>query len=566
MLRSLHVKNIALIDDCTLTFGPHLNVLSGETGAGKSVLIDALGFALGARADKDLIRYGQTVASVEAVFDLVDSPNAKRILSDMGIETEDDMLVVFRTMTDTRSDVRLNGRSATLGMLKEVSSGLVDILGQHEHQSLLSVSTHITLLDAYGEDKIAPLKAEISSLYNEYKEISAKLSSYGDESERMRRLDVLKYQIEEIRNADLKVGEEEELLSARDKFRNAEKILNAVSTARAAMDGDDAYSVLQAVSLALNALRPVVGYDLALEETYGRLDASYTEIKDILGDMESYVDGFDFDAGSADRVEKRVDLIRTMKRKYGGDVAAVLENVQKFEEEYEELANAGEDIAYLERKKEESYQDALSVAEKLSSVRREYAKALAGEIESELGELGMKGSIFEVKIDSGEEYLSSDGYDSVEFMISPNPGEPLKSLARIISGGEMSRFMLALKVITARLDGISTLVFDEIDTGISGRIGEVVAEKLMLVAGARQVLAITHLPQVAAMSDDHYLIEKRSDGAKTVTVVEPLDEDGVICEIERLCAGVGEYGTLHAKELRARAIAIKAEKRKSIIK
>ena len=560
MLRSLHVKNIALIDDCTLTFGPRLNVLSGETGAGKSVLIDSLGFALGARADKDLIRYGQTVASVEAVFDLSDSPNAKSILSDMGIDTEDDLLIVFRTMSETRSEVRLNGRTATLGMLKEVSSHLVDILGQHEHQSLLSVATHILLLDKYGEERIAPIKAEMASLYAEHKEITAKLATYGDESERMRRLDILQYQIEEIRNADLKVGEEEELIAARDRYRNSEKILNAVSTARASMDGDDSYSVLQAVSLALNALRSVIQYDSSLEETYSRLDSSYTELKDIIGDMESYVDSFDFDAGSAERVEKRVDLIRTLKRKYGGDVEAVLENLRKYEEEYSELSNAAEDIAYLEKKKDDLYQAMLSVAEKLSVVRREYAAALRVEIESELAELGMKGSIFEVGIRSGEEFLSSDGYDSVEFMISPNPGEPLRSLSKIISGGEMSRFMLALKVITARLEEISTLVFDEIDTGISGRIGEVVAEKLMLVSRSRQVLVITHLPQVAAMSDDHYLIEKKTETSKTYTIVSRLDESGVIGEIERLCAGVGEYGTLHAKELRARALELKSKR------
>ena len=557
MLRSLHVKNIALIDDCTLTFGPRLNVLSGETGAGKSVLIDSLGFALGARADKDLIRYGQSVASVEAVFDLSDSVNAKSLLADMGIDTDDNLLIVFRTMSESRSEVRLNGRIATLGMLKEISSHLVDILGQHEHQSLLSVATHILLLDKYGEEKISPLKAEMSAAYTEHKDISSKLASYGDESERIRRLDILQYQIEEIKNAELKVGEEESLLSARDKFRNAEKILNAVTTARASMDGEDSFSVLQAVSVALNALRSVSQFDSDIEETYARLDSSYTELKDIIGDMESYVDGFDFDAGSAERVEKRVDLIRSLKRKYGGDVESVLENFSKYEKEYDELSNAAEDIAYLEKKRADIYQKMLSIAGKLSAVRKEYAKELRIEIEFELAQLGMKGSIFEVNIRSGEEYLSSDGYDSVEFMISPNPGEPLRSLAKIISGGEMSRFMLALKVITARLEDISTLVFDEIDTGISGRIGEVVAEKLMLVSRSRQVLVITHLPQVAAMSDNHYLIEKKTDVSKTHTIVTRLDESGVIGEIERLCAGVGEYGTLHAKELRTRALSMK---------
>ena len=557
MLRSLHVKNIALIDDCTLVFGPKLNVLSGETGAGKSVLIDSLGFALGARADKGLIRHGQTLASVEAVFDLSDAPNALRILEEMGVDTEDKMLIVYRTMSETKNDIRMNGRLVTLSMLKEVAAVLVDILGQHEHQSLLSVSTHISLLDKYGEKAIAELKKYVESLYSDYKDICARLSSFGDESERIRKLDLLKYQIDEIKNAELQEGEEEELLSLRDKYRNAEKIINAVATSKSAIDGDDSYSVLSALSTSMTALRHVASYDKDLESSYERLDAAYTELKDIIGDLESYLDGFDFDQGSSERIERRVDLIRTLKRKYGTTISEILSHLEKCEEEYASLSNATDEIIYLEEKKSKVYALLLDSCAKLSKVRISYAASLRKEIEKELGDLGMKGSLFEVKMISGEEYLSSDGFDSVEFMISPNPGEPLRSLSKIISGGEMSRFMLALKVITARLDGISTLVFDEIDTGISGKIGAVVAEKLMMVSTTRQVLVITHLPQVAAMSDDHYLIAKRTENEKTYTTITKLDESGVVGEVERLSAGVGEYGTLHAKELRSKALSLK---------
>ena len=475
----------------------------------------------------------------------------------MGIEAEDGLLIIYRTLSEARSDIRMNGRMATLSMLREVASLLVDILGQHEHQSLLAVSTHIQLLDKYGEESISPLKAQVATLYHEYKGILKELSQYGDESERIRRLDVLKYQIEEISAAELQEGEEEKLLAARDRFRNAEKILNAVHTAKSVMDGDDAYSVLSALSSAMTALRQASSYDKDLENEYERLDASYTEIKDIIGDLESYIDGFDFDGASADRVEKRVDLIRSLKRKYGGSESAVLESLDAFREEYDRLVNASEDIAALEMRKDEVYSELLRRAASLSASRKKCAQNLRQEIEKELSELGMKGSKFDLSFVSGEEYLGADGFDAVEFLISPNPGEPLRSLSKIISGGEMSRFMLALKVITARLDGISTLVFDEIDTGISGKIGEVVAEKLMLVSRTRQVLVITHLPQVAAMSDDHYLIEKKTIENKTFTTILRLDEDGVIGEIERLSAGVGEYGTLHAKELRARALSLK---------
>ena len=557
MIRSLCVKNIALIDECTLVFGDKLNVLSGETGSGKSVIIDSLAFALGARADKTLIRHGESVASVEAVFDLSDSPAAKAKMLEMGLDVDDDTFIVYRMMSETRSDIRINGRAANAAMLKDITSLLVDILGQHEHQSLLTVSTHIDLLDKYGEG-LAPLKEGVFSLYSRYKEIEKSLSMYGNEAERLRKMDILKYQIDEISTAELKEGEEEALLATREKFRNAEKILNAVSVAKSAMDGDDAFSVPSALYAAMSALRQVTSYDELLEKSYERIDSAYMEIKDILGDLESYADGFDYDGATADYVEKRVDLIRTMKRKYGGSVEDVLSALEKFKAEYDALEGASDEIEALTIEREKVYRLLLQKCEELSMARRASAASLRAEIERELAELGMKGSKFDVSFRSGEAYLGESGYDEAEFLISPNQGEPLKPLSKIISGGEMSRFMLALKVITAGLDGISTLVFDEVDAGISGKIGEVVAEKLMRVSKTRQVIAITHLPQLAAMSDDHYLIEKFTDGVRTRTTITPLDEAGVIGEVERLSAGVGEYGTLHAKELRAKALSLKS--------
>ena len=558
MILQLHIKNIALIEDCTVDFGGKLNVLSGETGAGKSIIIDSLGFALGARADKSLIRHGATTASVEAVFDLSDSPMTKKKMVEMGFE-EEDSLILFRSMTESRSDVRINGRPAVLSMIKELGATLVDILGQHENQSLLSVSSHIELLDKYGEDAIMPLKTEISDLYREYKEIDRKLASYGDEATRARRIDILKYQIDEIKAAELTEGEEESLLADRERFRNSEKIVESVGTAAYALKGDDSFSVQSVLSAAMNSLRQSTSYDTRLEELYDRLDSAYVELKDITDELDSYVESFDFDAGSADRVEKRVDLIRSMKRKYGATVTDILSNLEKFEQEYAELTEADDLINDLTAEKEVIYDKLLKKSSLLSQNRREAASKLKKELEFELSQLGMGGSVFDVKFSSGEEFLGENGYDRAEFLISPNPGEPVRSLSKIISGGEMSRFMLAMKVITSRLDGIQTLVFDEVDAGISGKIGEVVAEKLALVSDGRQVIAITHLPQVAAMSDVHFLIEKSVSNGVTRTSLLPLDEEGVIGEVERLSAGAGAYGTLHARELRKIALAKKSE-------
>ena len=313
----------------------------------------------------------------------------------------------------------------------------------------------------------------------------------------------------------------------------------------------------------MSALRQAISYDSALETLYGRLDSAYTELNDISDELHSYMDSFDFDDAKADFVEKRVDLIRSMKRKYGSTVSEILDNAEKYRTEYEELSDADAEIERLEKEKDKVYAEILALAKEISLKRGESAAAIKHELEKELAELGMKGSIFDAMMQSGEEFLGQNGYDRVEFMISPNPGEPLRPLSKIISGGEMSRFLLALKVITARLDGIQTLVFDEVDAGISGKIGEVVAEKLALVSDRRQVISITHLPQVAAMSDDHYLIEKSTENNVTRTSLLKLSEEGVVKEVERLSAGAGMYGSLHAKELRSLATMKKMQLRKS---
>lgn len=550
MLLSLHIKNIALIEECTIEFGEGVNVLSGETGAGKSIVIDALSFVLGGRADKSLIRYGSNSATVEGIFTVSDS--IAPLLSEFGIDA-DDTIIIKRTMSENRNEIRVNGSMFNLAMLKKLTSLLVDILGQHEHQSLLKVSSHLTLIDKYSS-KSTKLLEEYSELYKEYKSIQSELDNFGDARSRERKKENLAYQIEDIKKAELKEGEEEDLIKLRDRYRNAEKLMEGVSGAFNSLNGDE-ISVSALLSQAVRYLKLVSHYDDRLEELNQRLDEARIEITDIADTLESYADDFDFDQGTADRVERRVDVIRLLKRKYGSTVEEILAELDRMEIEYAELCNADYKINRLEQELSEVKDKLFIQGLKLSEERRATALRFEKAILKELNDLAMKGTEFKASFndlvtkDNFEEHISPNGFDEIEFLISPNVGEPLKNLSKIASGGEMSRFMLAIKNIIAGLDGIETMVFDEIDTGISGRVAQTVAEKLDNISVGKQVIAVTHLPQLASFADTHYLITKSVVGAKTITKLEVLDEEGRIAEVSRLAGAVTDVGKLHAKQM-----------------
>ncbi|MBR2918724.1 MAG: DNA repair protein RecN [Clostridia bacterium] len=560
MIQSLSVENIALIEKLQVELGIGLNILSGETGAGKSIIIDAVSFVLGERADRSLIRYGTDFAVVEAVFSDYLTPAVKEYLDEIGIEDEE-VLILNRKMTvEGKNSCRINGRVTTLSTLKGLTELLVDIHGQHEHQSLLNPNNHVGLLDGLGGEKHMKLLDRVKEAYKNYTSLKREFSLFGDEDERVRRLDILAYQIAEIEKGDVQEGEEDELLDKRKRIRNVERILEALTNAKNLLDGYDSTAVSPELKTTISTLNMISQYDNRIDGLNERLEDARAEIIDVADTVKSILDELDFDRHSADQVEERLELVRMLQRKYGGSFDALTKFYEKAVEERDRLENAGDRVAKLEGELKKAVKDLTSACEDLTESRRKIADKFEKSIIKELGDLGMGGSTFTVKIDSAVEAedFTSNGADKVEFLISPNVGEPLKPLAKIISGGEMSRFMLALKNILADIDHIGTMIFDEIDTGISGNISAVVSEKMCNISRKRQVIAVTHMPSLAAMADSHFLIAKSTENGKTHTHLDLLEDDTE--EVARLIGGkdYSSHAIPHAKEMKAWAERYKA--------
>lgn len=555
MLCQLSIENIALIDKLELELKNGLNILSGETGAGKSIIIDSLNFVLGERADKSLIRFGTDKASVEAVFEDYLTPSVQNCLDDLGIEAEDVLILRRKMSADGKNECRINGRISTLSALKSLTELLVDIHGQHEHQSLLKSTNHIKLLDKLGEKKIATVKGEVEKDFDDYTSLKREFSRFGNADERERKLDILSFQIDEIEKADVKEGEEDELLSARKRIRNMEKIISALEGAKNLLDGYDSQSVSASIKNANSLLNTISSYDENIVPIADRLDSCKVEITDISETLSDMLQKLDFDSRSAEQIEERLEVVRTILRKYGGSYESLQKFYEEATKEAQMLSNATERVEQLEKEIKVAAEKLLASAKKLSQERGKIADKFEKDITKELCDLGMGGSTFKVEIVTTDDIdqISANGADSVEFMISPNVGEPLKPLAKIISGGEMSRFMLAFKNILAGVDDIGTMVFDEIDTGISGNISQVVSEKMCNISRARQVIAVTHMPSLASMADNHYLISKSTENGKTLTHVDLLEDD--TDEVARLIGGndYSIYAVPHAKEMKANA-------------
>ncbi|MFA5449846.1 MAG: DNA repair protein RecN [Clostridia bacterium] len=558
MILSLHIKNIALISSLDIELSEGLNVLSGETGAGKSIIIDSLNFVLGDRADRSLIRHGEDSASVQVVFSGKLSPEAEEVFASVGIE-KDEVVIIKRTMTTAgRSECRVNGTLINLSLLREIVTLLVDIHSQHEHQTLLTEQNHIKILDRYSRD-IAELKERFRIGLGVYKAALLELESFPPEDERERQADILKFQMDEINRVAVEEGEEEQLIREREKVYNSQKIISSLSSAVNGLKGEDSFlGAMPALHTAIKDIRAVSGYIPALEELAERLESAKIEVDDIAFALSDELENISLDPYEAERVEKRIDEVRSIKKRFGKTVAAIKEFYNKTEAEYQRLIGAGERTEELKKQIAKEGGALVRLARLLHAKREVAAANFEDAIINNLSELGMPNITFKAEINfpnTDAEILSSltdDGGDTVRFLISPNKGEPLKSLVKIASGGEMSRFMLGLKNITAELDGIGTLVFDEIDTGISGNIAKVVTQKLYDIAKARQVIAVTHLPQLASMADTHYLITKSEQGGKTLTFVNLLDNENSLKEIMRL-AGSAEgsaVGLESARELK----------------
>ena len=553
MLAQLTIENIALIDKLELDLKNGLNILSGETGAGKSIIIDSLNFVLGERADKSLIRYGTDYAIVKEVFDEYVTPSESEYLDDIGIECEDVLIIRRKMSVDGKNECRINGRVSTLSILKGLTELLVDIHGQHEHQSLLKSANHIKLLDDIGAAKIASVKQDVAKEHTRYVALKRELSRFGDESERERKLDILSFQIDEIEKADVKDGEEDELLQARKRIRNMEKIMSALSDAKNTLDGYDSSSVSASIKNSSNLLGTISSYDDTVAPLIDRLDDAKIEIKDIADTLSDMLERLDFDARSAEKIEERLEVVRNILHKYGGN----FDNLQKFYEdakkEAELLSGAAQTVEDLQVEIEKAKSGLQKSARKLTELRQEVANKFESDITRELKDLGMGGSTFKVDFVTTDDVdqISANGSDTIEFLFSANVGEPMKPLAKIISGGEMSRFMLAFKNIVAGVDGIGTMVFDEIDTGISGNISAVVSEKMCNISRDRQVIAVTHMPSLAAMADNHYLIAKSTENGKTLTHINLLEDD--TDEVARLIGGndYSQFAVPHAKEMKA---------------
>ena len=554
MLEHLHIRNVALIKESEISFGDGLNILTGETGAGKSMIIDSLQFALGGRAGKDFLRHGEKQAAVEALFSVQSQALTEKLAENGIVPEEDGTLLITRTLSEAGKSVcRINGSTVTVGMLKEIAEDMIDIYGQHEHQSLLNPVKHIRLLDRFCGAGFGEAMEEYKNSRQRLKDLEKQLTILiGDESQREQRMDMLLFQKEEIEAAELQEGEEDALLEQKKRLSSMERLIRLTGESVTLLyDGDDrAPSACDQLGDALAKLQEAAEYDAALSPLADALADGYAAVEDCARELKREAEEQEADPEELERIEERLQLFYKLKRKYGGSIEAVLEFYEKAVQELEFLSNSSEKAAELSAKKAAEEKRLSALAETLTARRRATAEQVEEQIETALHDMEMKHARFHIQIEEKADW-GADGKDKVEFLISANAGEPLKPLAKIASGGEMSRVMLALKTVLVDADEIGTFIFDEIDTGVSGRTARRVGEKMRFLGGKRQLLCITHLPQIAAMADNHFLIDKESDAGETVTRVTALDEEGAVREVARLMNDVTETTLAAARELLA---------------
>ena len=554
MLRSLHVKNLALIDEAEVEFGEGLNILSGETGAGKSIIIGSINLALGGKVQKEMLRENADAALVELIFE-VKEENIKAALAAMDVSVEDDMLIMSRKITGGRSVARINGETVPASKVKEAAALLIDIHGQHEHQSLLSKKKHLEILDDYEKTELQLPKETLKKDYRTYRAIEEELEQNSmDEEQRLRELSFLEYEWQEIDEADLTAGEDETLESEYKKFANGKKIVEALSHAyEYTKGGADGASDL--ISRSLRELSAVSDFDRTVQGFSEELLEIDNLLSDFNREISDYLQEADFDEEHFFETEKRLDLINHLKSKYGDSVEQILEGQKKREEKIEQLKDHDAYVAKLRAEQKKAQETFQADCAKVSKIRKKYAKKLTEEVQKALIDLNFLDVRFTMEFKEAEN-PNANGMDDAEFLISTNPGEPLKPLSKVASGGELSRIMLAMKAVLAKNDSIGTLIFDEIDAGISGRTAQMVSEKMNVIGKSHQVICITHLPQIAAMADVHFLIEKSVVGENTVSRIRPLEKEESVVELARMIGGVAITDTVlkSAREMKELAL------------
>lgn len=562
MLQSLYLENIALIEKLGIELFPGFNVLTGETGAGKSIIIDAVNFVLGERTSRDLIRNGAARAKVEAVFNLNEGDAAFAALDALGIEYDGNELILSRELSAAgRNACRVNGTLVPVASLKSVSDTLVDIHGQHEHQALLDAENHISYLDAYCHAESLPIIEKIDAIVSRRNELMLKRNSgFSSEREREREMDMLRYQIEEIASANLEAGEEERLNAEKTVLLNAERIRTALETAHMALSGAEEGSALSAIDTARRSMRNIDALNKDYEALGDKIEELYYAAEDISFVLRDTSENVESDMQRLEEIEQRLKLISDLKRKYGRTVEDVIDFGKDAGTKLNELENAEALAAELDAKLDKLKAEYNVAADELSKVRRAAGDRLKRDVLNELKDLGMAKAMFDVALsDASGGEPRKGGRETAEFMLSANPGEPLKPLEKVASGGELSRIMLCFKSIFADNDRVPTLIFDEIDTGISGRTAAVVGEKMLGIAKKHQVICVTHLAQIAALADAHLMVRKYDDGKNTFVETRQLNEEEKVQRIAQMMDGESDSPSAltHARELIARADKIK---------
>ncbi|MBQ8299992.1 MAG: DNA repair protein RecN [Clostridia bacterium] len=528
----MHIKNIGIIDEVTINFEDGLNILTGETGAGKSLIIDSINAITGSRMSKDIIKYGESMALVEACF----------------FDADETKILTREFFQNGRNVCKIDGRMVTLGELKEIGENLIDIHGQHDNQSLLNEKTHLNLLDSFASKEILAVKEEYKKHFEEYKEIKEKIkNSFGDPIERARRIDLLKYQKDEIEQAKLSPEEEHKLEEQRNIMMNAEKIVGSLKKSYGLLDE----SVLDNLGTITYELSHISNINQKYEQVLQTINDSYYSLKDATSEIMEYAEEVDFDEKEQREVEERMDLIFSLKRKYGNDVQKILEYLDKISEELNFLENSEEIIQNLENELNKKDKILKKLAGELRKIRKEFSEKISKKVNEQLVDLEMKKAHIEFEFKELENF-NENGMDAVQILICTNAGEGLKPLTKIASGGEVSRVMLALKTVLCMVDEVPTMIFDEIDTGISGQAGKAVADKMKIIGKTHQVISVTHLPVIAAAGDSNYYIEKNTVNDRTATSVKKLNEKETVNEVARIIAGndLSDAVIKHAKELR----------------